>query len=56
MVVGIDVGGSTTKIVGIEDGEVRSPQFIACTAGQRPRRMNSWRMPSERNTAAGWTG
>lgn len=28
MVVGIDVGGSTTKIVGIEDGEVRSPQFI----------------------------
>ncbi len=28
MVIGIDVGGSTTKIVGIEDGEVKSPQFI----------------------------
>ena len=28
MVIGIDVGGSTTKIVGIENGEIRSPQFI----------------------------
>lgn len=28
MVLGIDVGGSTTKIVGLENGEVRSPQFI----------------------------
>lgn len=28
MVIGIDVGGSTTKIVGIENGEICSPQFI----------------------------
>ena len=28
MVIGIDVGGSTTKIVGIENGNVLSPQFI----------------------------
>lgn len=28
MIIGIDVGGSTTKIVGLEDGEIRSPQFI----------------------------
>lgn len=28
MIIGIDVGGSTTKIVGIENGELRSPQFI----------------------------
>lgn len=28
MVIGIDVGGSTTKIVGAENGEIRSPQFI----------------------------
>lgn len=28
MIIGIDVGGSTTKIVGIEDGKIRSPQFI----------------------------
>ena len=28
MIIGIDVGGSTTKIVGIENGEIRSPQFI----------------------------
>lgn len=27
-VLGIDVGGSTTKIVGVEDGEIRSPQSI----------------------------
>ncbi len=28
MTLGIDVGGSTTKIVGIGDGEILSPQFI----------------------------
>lgn len=28
MVLGIDAGGSTTKIVGIGNGEIRSPQFI----------------------------
>lgn len=28
MTLGIDVGGSTTKIVGIEDGKICSPQFI----------------------------
>lgn len=28
MVIGIDVGGSTTKIVGMEDGEILSPMFI----------------------------
>ena len=26
--LGIDVGGSTTKIVGVENGEIRSPQWI----------------------------
>ena len=26
--IGIDVGGSTTKIVGIENGELKSPQCI----------------------------
>ncbi len=28
LVIGIDVGGSTTKIVGLRDGEVQSPMFI----------------------------
>lgn len=28
MTIGIDVGGSTTKIVGVENGEIRSPQCI----------------------------
>lgn len=28
MVIGIDVGGSTTKIVGIENGRIQSPMFI----------------------------
>ena len=28
MIIGIDVGGSTTKIVGIKDGKICSPQFI----------------------------
>ena len=28
MVIGIDVGGSTTKIVGIENGHIQSPMFI----------------------------
>ena len=26
--LGIDVGGSTTKIIGVEDGEIRAPQCI----------------------------
>ena len=28
MILGIDVGGSTTKIVGVEDGQIRSAQSI----------------------------
>ena len=28
MIIGIDVGGSTTKIVGIDGGDLRAPQFI----------------------------
>ena len=28
VIIGIDVGGSTTKIIGIEDGKIRSPQCI----------------------------
>ena len=28
MIVGIDVGGSTTKIIGVEDGKIKSPLFI----------------------------
>ena len=28
MVIGIDVGGSTTKIVGIDKGHIQSPMFI----------------------------
>lgn len=28
MIVGIDVGGSTTKIIGVDDGKIKSPLFI----------------------------
>ncbi len=28
MIIGIDVGGSTTKIVGVKDGEIRNPMFV----------------------------
>ena len=28
MILGIDVGGSTTKIAGVEDGQIRSAQSI----------------------------
>ena len=28
MVIGIDVGGSTTKIVGLDGGRIQSPMFI----------------------------
>src|SRR5574344_1035815 len=28
LIIGIDVGGSTTKIVGLDNGEVKSPMFI----------------------------
>ena len=87
MVVGIDVGGSTTKIVGIENGKVCSPQFITAAdpitslfgafgkyiydnhidldsveqvmltgVGSAYVDGSPWRMPSGRNTAAGWTG
>lgn len=28
LIIGIDVGGSTTKIVGLSDGQVKSPMFI----------------------------
>ena len=31
LVIGIDVGGSTTKIVGLQDGKVQSPMFITAT-------------------------
>lgn len=31
VVIGIDVGGSTTKIVGIEHGTIKSPMFIRAT-------------------------
>ena len=28
IVIGIDVGGSTTKIVGLNKGKIQSPMFI----------------------------
>ena len=28
MIIGIDVGGSTTKIVGMKDGEIKHPMFV----------------------------
>ena len=31
IVIGIDVGGSTTKIVGIDDKEIRNPMFVKAT-------------------------
>ncbi len=31
IVIGIDVGGSTTKIVGIQDREIRNPMFVRAT-------------------------
>ena len=31
IVIGIDVGGSTTKIVGIDNGRIQSPMFITAT-------------------------
>lgn len=31
VILGIDVGGSTTKIVGIENGKLKSPLFITAT-------------------------
>ncbi len=31
IVIGIDVGGSTTKIVGLQDGKIISPMFITAT-------------------------
>ena len=31
LVIGIDVGGSTTKIVGLDDGQIKSPMFITAT-------------------------
>lgn len=31
IVIGIDVGGSTTKIVGIEEGKIKSPMFVRAT-------------------------
>lgn len=31
IVIGIDVGGSTTKIVGIEDNAIKSPMFVKAT-------------------------
>ena len=31
IVIGIDVGGSTTKIVGLHEGKIISPMFITAT-------------------------
>ena len=31
VVIGIDVGGSTTKIVGIENNVIKSPMFVKAT-------------------------
>lgn len=31
IVIGIDVGGSTTKIVGIDDKEIKNPMFVRAT-------------------------
>ena len=31
IVIGIDVGGSTTKIVGVDQGKIQSPMFITAT-------------------------
>ncbi|RHJ83460.1 type II pantothenate kinase [Parabacteroides sp. AM08-6] len=31
VVIGIDVGGSTTKIIGIENGKIKSPMFVKAT-------------------------
>src|SRR3712207_5291553 len=31
LVIGIDVGGSTTKIVGLNNGKVQAPMFITAT-------------------------
>lgn len=31
LIIGIDVGGSTTKIVGLNNGQVQSPMFITAT-------------------------
>ena len=31
IVIGIDVGGSTTKIVGINGEQIQSPMFITAT-------------------------
>ena len=28
IVIGIDVGGSTTKIVGVEDKKIKNPMFV----------------------------
>ena len=35
IVIGIDVGGSTTKIVGLNKGKIQSPMFITA-AGNFP--------------------
>ena len=31
IVIGIDVGGSTTKIVGVEDKKIKNPMFVKAT-------------------------
>lgn len=31
VVIGIDVGGSTTKIVGVENKSIQSPMFVKAT-------------------------
>ena len=32
IVIGIDVGGSTTKIVGLNKGKIQSPMFITAAS------------------------
>ena len=31
IVIGIDVGGSMTKIVGVEDKKIKNPMFVKAT-------------------------
>ena len=31
VVIGIDVGGSTTKIIGVENKSIQSPMFVKAT-------------------------
>ena len=70
VVIGIDVGGSTTKIVGVENKSIQSPMFVKATDpvtslfgafgkyiydnGRQPRPMNFWPTASEPNMPLRW--